>query len=242
MKLINESTSSDAEVSGLLPSERHHENGDSGGSGDNKNNSCMPSKLPNRRFEDDEEYLPFPRCRRCYQPKPRRAHHCSVCGECTLKMDHHCPWVGNCVGLRNYKYFILFLLYAVTTIGIYASKLLPIILAMLSSGRTRKRLGSVDTLVSIITLSFGFTLMFFLGFHLVLISIAKTTIELAELQGMGSPYSLGLKGNWEAVFGKSRSLWFLPVDTVHETGYDYVALRGVDDDDFESGLALGHRR
>lgn len=28
-------------------------------------------------------------CSRCSQLKPQRAHHCSVCGTCILKMDHH---------------------------------------------------------------------------------------------------------------------------------------------------------
>jgi len=62
-------------------------------------------------------------CRICWRPKPERAHHCSQCGRCILKMgacgvsvlkcppavltslpftqlgtymrvDHHCPWMG----------------------------------------------------------------------------------------------------------------------------------------------------
>ena len=51
-------------------------------------------------------------CDKCQAIKPDRSHHCSVCGSCILKMDHHCPWVNNCVAFNNYKFFMLFLGYA----------------------------------------------------------------------------------------------------------------------------------
>ena len=62
--------------------------------------------------------------------RPPRAHHCRICKHCirrwTLvlpfvlyneclfwycRMDHHCPWINNCVGERNQKYFIQFLMW-----------------------------------------------------------------------------------------------------------------------------------
>lgn len=50
-------------------------------------------------------------CTKCNEVKPARAHHCTVCNRCVLMMDHHCPWVNNCMGMENYRYFLLFILY-----------------------------------------------------------------------------------------------------------------------------------
>ena len=44
--------------------------------------------------EEDLESNPFPfqgrKCIKCTNFKPLRAHHCSICDHCVLRMDHHC--------------------------------------------------------------------------------------------------------------------------------------------------------
>ena len=62
--------------------------------------------------EDTEielEVLNF--CTKCTRVRDKGTHHCSSCNSCVMMMSHHCPFTNNCVGLDNFAYFYLFLLY-----------------------------------------------------------------------------------------------------------------------------------
>ena len=59
----------------------------------------------------DGAFTNSPPCYTCGLKRAARAHHCSSCNKCILRMDHHCPWIANCIGWKNHGHFLRFILY-----------------------------------------------------------------------------------------------------------------------------------
>lgn len=125
-------------------------------------------------------------CRKCQIPKPDRAHHCSLCNVCILKMDHHCPWLGGrCVGLHNYHSFLLFLLYT-TLLCIYVTIFTSSVLfGDIPSSRQIAELTVVNwALLCLVGFIFGLCVGGFGIHHLFLCCRNRTTIESMEMNGL----------------------------------------------------------
>lgn len=51
-------------------------------------------------------------CKKCEIERNNRVRHCSICNKCTILFDHHCLILDSCVGQRNFKYFVSYVLIA----------------------------------------------------------------------------------------------------------------------------------
>ncbi|CAA9988234.1 palmitoyltransferase DHHC3, putative [Plasmodium knowlesi strain H] len=54
---------------------------------------------------NQEEIKNLYECDICGFVEPQ-SKHCKVCNKCVSVFDHHCMWVNNCIGKKNYRYFV----------------------------------------------------------------------------------------------------------------------------------------
>ena len=128
-------------------------------------------------------------CKKCQVQKPDRAHHCSTCRRCVLKMDHHCPWLATCVGLRNYKPFLLFLIYTCLFCWLcFAVAASWVWSELLNENEIAQTLMPVNyILLSVLAGIIGLVLTGFTIWHLYLAWTGQTTIESLEKTRYLSP-------------------------------------------------------
>ncbi|KAF5300196.1 hypothetical protein FQA39_LY11230 [Lamprigera yunnana] len=172
-------------------------------------------------------------CEECRIIKPDRAHHCSVCGECVLKMDHHCPWVNNCVCFTNYKFFILFLAYSLIYCIYVCLTSLQYFIAFWKGDL--EGMGKFHILfLFFASLMFAVSLISLFGYHCYLVIHNRTTLEafrpaVFRTGPDKNGFSLGFYNNFLEVFGDNPKTWFLPIDSSLGDGYTFPQ-RHMDED------------
>jgi len=169
-------------------------------------------------------------CEKCLAIKPDRSHHCSVCEKCTLKMDHHCPWVNNCVGFHNYKFFLLFLGYAILYCLWIATTSFRFFLRIWLYREEDIVAGSHKyhiLFVFFVSILFSLSLSSLFWYHIWLLLHNRSTLEQFRApmfeNNHSDPegWSLGKLDNIREVMGPNAWLWLVPVKTALGDGISF---------------------
>ena len=105
-------------------------------------------------------------CKSCKILRPPRSFHCSDCDVCVEVHDHHCPWVGTCVGYRNIRYFLRFLLATATHALITFIVCVILCVACSDQFKREEPFGYVTKGVLIYTIIIALTLYGFFAFQI----------------------------------------------------------------------------
>mmetsp|Transcript_36755 Transcript_36755/g.57467 ORF Transcript_36755/g.57467 Transcript_36755/m.57467 type:complete len:319 (-) Transcript_36755:660-1616(-) len=149
-------------------------------------------------------------CTKCNCIKPERAHHCSQCKRCVKRMDHHCLFVNNCVGIGNYKFFVLLLLY--TGLGGIINGLCVYTFMHVQTSASEGQV--ILVMINGVAIAvIGTMLLLFASFHFWLAAKNSTTLEF--LKGDTGKYDLGSSyRNFATVFGKDLLLCLSPFHSI----------------------------
>jgi DHHC palmitoyltransferase len=66
-------------------------------------------------FQDDLGPGAWRYCRICQRLVRKQTKHCRRDNRCCLGFNHHCIWINNCIGHKNYRWFLSMVVLAVFT-------------------------------------------------------------------------------------------------------------------------------
>ncbi|CCD25910.2 palmitoyltransferase PFA3 NDAI_0G01340 [Naumovozyma dairenensis CBS 421] len=169
-------------------------------------------------------------CQTCQVWKPDRCHHCSTCNKCILKMDHHCPWFAECIGFKNQKFFIQFLIYCT----IYAFVALGLISYQFvnwykNQNYMNEYIDFTLLIVGLLAFVISISVLAFSSFSIYQVLKNRTTIEMYGIRRYNRDFAI-LNGteesdfknifeldsnllNWKEVMGDSWIEWIFPIVT-----------------------------
>ncbi|KAH9295513.1 hypothetical protein KI387_039101, partial [Taxus chinensis] len=143
-------------------------------------------------------------CHSCMLYRPPRCSHCSVCNNCVERFDHHCPWVGQCIGQRNYRFFLMFIFSSTLLCAyIFVFCLVDIIEYKHAHNIVAAMSGRI---ASVVLTLYTFIVFWFIGglaaFHVYLICTNQTTYEnfRSRYERKANPYNQGFLSNIGEVF------------------------------------------
>ncbi|KAF5192384.1 S-acyltransferase, partial [Thalictrum thalictroides] len=146
-------------------------------------------------------------CRICKIFRPPRSCHCAICDNCVERFDHHCPWIGQCIGRRNYRFYLMFVTSALT----FFIYVFSFSCRRINQKMSENKAGLFTTVRScpetLALASFSFFAMWFLGglasFHTYLILVNQTAYENHRhcyFESRPNPYDKGILSNLKEVF------------------------------------------
>ena len=176
-------------------------------------------------------------CLICHIFKPERCHHCSKCGRCVLGMDHHCPWLFSCIGYYNRWYFMLTLLWSNITFITILIINIKTILNIINYFNKGKGIDNVLNWLDLLGLFIWYflvllifiTLLKFTYFHYKLIRNNNTTLETLDAERKNVKpiwdYDLGIKWNFDSVFGPKWYSYVFPITSAPMTSDGIVWMK-----------------
>lgn len=145
-------------------------------------------------------------CPICEIWKPPKASHCNLCGNCCELHSHHSHFTRNCIGKRNYKYYVGFIT-SLILLGIcYLSSLLMVIITAIGSEEDPTTLFQNTTVTIIIILILGIP-SFSMLFATIIISCGSFSSKIKKNMSPQHPAPMNPEDNLSGKRPKSVNWW-----------------------------------